>query len=95
MAKRRLVISRSAYLDIDRIVEFNNTRNQSDTYSKKIIKGLFSYFNVLIVNPNIGIKTNDPKVLLLVWDLFYILYEVSNNLIIILSIYHQKENLKR
>ena len=38
---RRLIISRLAYLNIDRIVEFNNNRNKSDTYSKKLIRELY------------------------------------------------------
>ena len=33
-----------AFQDIDRIIEFNNQRNQSVTYPTKIIKKLFNRF---------------------------------------------------
>ena len=88
-----LVISPDAYLDIDRIIEFNNNRNKSDTYSKRFIKELYEKFNQLIQSPFIGIKTSRASVLLLIWNSFYMFYKVTDNSINILSIYHQKENI--
>lgn len=88
-----LIISRLAYLDIDRIVEFNNKRNKSDTYSRKLIQGLYRKFNQIINNPFIGIKTSNPTVLLLIWDQLYIFYQVTESSINILSIHHQKEDI--
>ena len=87
-----LIISRSAYLDIDRLVEFNNNRNKSDTYSRRLIRALHRKFNQIIKNPFIGIKTSKPTVLLLIWNQFYIFYQVKESTINILSIHHQKEN---
>ncbi len=92
MAKR-LIISRLAYLDIEKIVEFNNNRNKSDTYSKRLIRELYLKFHQLIKNPFIGIKTAHPSILLLIWDQFYIFYRVNESTISILSIHHQKENI--
>lgn len=37
---KRLIVTRNAYLHIDRIIEFNNLRNQSTTYSKKFVRAL-------------------------------------------------------
>ena len=88
-----LIISRSAYLDIDRIVEFNNNRNKSDTYSRRLIRGLHRKFNQIVENPFVGIRTSKPTVLLLIWNQFYIFYQVKENSIYILSIHHQKENI--
>ena len=81
---RRLIISRKAYLDIERIIRFNNTRNQTDFYSSKITLSLV---------PLIGMKTDDPDSFVLIWDQFYIFYELAGNTIMILAIYHQKENV--
>lgn len=92
MAKR-IVFSRKAYTDIDRIVEFNNLRNQSDTYSKKFVKNLNSQLKLLIKHPLIGITTDEPGQLLFIWDDYYIFYVDYEIHIEISSIYHQKENV--
>jgi len=94
MAKR-IVFSKKAYADIDRIVEFNNLRNRSDRYSKRFIKNLNKELKLLIKHPQIGVATDEPGQLLFIWDdyyVFYIDYEVD---IEITSIYHQKENISR
>lgn len=88
-----LIISRSAYLNIDKIVEFNNNRNKSETYSKKLIRELYLKFDQLIQNPLIGIKTSHPSILLLIWDQFYVFYQIKESTINILSIHHQKEDI--
>jgi plasmid stabilization system protein ParE len=93
MAKR-LAVTRIAYLHIDRIIEFNNLRNQSDSYSRKFVKALFKEFNLLKKFPFMGIKTNKDTVFLLIWDDYYIYYTVTETLIEIQSIHHQKENIR-
>lgn len=90
---KRIVFSRKAYADIDRIVEFNNLRNQSATYSKKFIKNFNKQLILLSKFPLIGIRTNDPTQLLLIWDDFYVFYMNRETAIEITSIYHQKEDV--
>lgn len=92
MAKK-LIISRKAYFDIERIVDFNNTRNQSETYSKKFVKGIFKLFNLLTRQPLIGRRTNRINTYLVVWDQFYIFYNYNGEEIIITSLYHQNEDV--
>jgi plasmid stabilization system protein ParE len=94
MAKR-LIVSRSAYLHLDRIIEFNNLRNQSNTYSKKFLKLLFKELNLLEKFPWMGIETSRENTFLLVWDNYYIYYNISDIIIEITAIYHQKENVSR
>ena len=94
MAKR-LVFSKKAYADIDRIVEFNNQRNKSDTYSKKIVKNLNKQLKLLVKHPLIGVATDEPGQLLFIWDSYYIFYIDYAVHIEILSIYHQKEDISR
>jgi plasmid stabilization system protein ParE len=94
MAKR-IAYSRKAFADIDRIVEFNNLRNQSDIYSKKFLKNLKTHLKLLSRNPFIGLATDMPDVLLSVWDSYYIFYVNNETEIEIWSIYHQKENITR
>ncbi|WP_370632949.1 hypothetical protein [Mucilaginibacter sp. UR6-11] len=78
-----------------RIIEFNNTRNQSDTYSKKFFIKLTQRLKLLMKQPLSGIKTNSDEDLLLIWDNYYIFYIYDGSIIEISSIYHQKENVTR
>lgn len=92
MAKR-LIISRAAFADIDRIVAFNNERNQSDAYSRKFIKSLFNRLNKILITPNLARKTNLDNQFLIIWSDFYIFYYIEKDYIIISKIYHQKEDI--
>jgi len=94
MAKR-IVFSRKSYADIDRIVEFNNLRNRSDRYSKKFVKNLQIHLKLLSHSPLVGITTDDPEVLVSIWDNYYIFYINYEKNIEIQSIYHQKEDVNR
>ena len=92
MAKR-IVFSRKAYADIDRIVEFNDLRNRSDTYSRKFIKNLHSSLKTLSKHPLLGMHTNMPDQLVFIWDSYYVFYMNKEDSIEITSIYHQKEDV--
>jgi plasmid stabilization system protein ParE len=92
---KRIAFSRKAYADIDRIVEFNNLRNRSDRYSKKFIKDLQIHLKILSRNPLTGLTTDDPEVLVSIWDNYYIFYINYQSNIEIQSIYHQKEDVDR
>ncbi|MBS1530469.1 MAG: type II toxin-antitoxin system RelE/ParE family toxin [Bacteroidetes bacterium] len=94
MAKR-LVVSRKAYLDIDRIVEFNNQRNQSTRYSKKFVRSLFREFDKLKKFPAMGIVTGRENTFLLIWDQYHIYYNITDSTVEINSLFHQKENVTR
>jgi plasmid stabilization system protein ParE len=90
---KRLVVSRNAYLDIDRIVEFNDRRNHSTTYSRKFVKALFKELKLLKKFPDMGISTSRENILLLIWNDYYIYYAVADAFVEIKAIYHQKENV--
>ncbi|RYY34697.1 MAG: type II toxin-antitoxin system RelE/ParE family toxin [Sphingobacteriaceae bacterium] len=91
MAKR-LIVARSAYLHLDRIIEFNDKRNQSTTYSQRMVKSLFKQFHLLEKQPFKGKPTGFDNSYLLIWDKFYIFYLVKDDIIEVNAIYHQKEN---
>jgi len=93
MAKR-IVFSRKAFADIDRITDFYNRRNRSDIYSRKIVAGLNKRLKSLQKQPLTGINTDEPTTLLLIWDQFYVFYGITETAIEIKSIYHQKENIR-
>jgi plasmid stabilization system protein ParE len=93
MAKR-VVYTDKAYVDIDRIIEFNNHRNKSKTYSRKFLTGLKRRLLELSKQPYSGRKVDEPDTLLLIWDNYYVFYVPNETYIEITSIYHQKENVK-
>jgi len=84
-----------AFADIDRIIEFNNLRNQSKAYSKKFLANLRKRLPLLNRYPLTGVETDDPDTLLLIWDDYYIFYEPNEGFIEVSAIYHQKENITR
>jgi len=92
MAKR-IVFSKKAFIDIDRIIEFNNLRNRSDTYSRKFLIQLNKRLKLLQTHPLTGISTNEENVLLLIWDQYYVFYSCNDTVIEIKALYHQKENV--
>jgi plasmid stabilization system protein ParE len=90
---KRVIYTDKAFDDIDRIIEFNNLRNKSTTYSRKFLIGLRKRLQELLTQPFSGRATSDPDTLLLIWDNFYIFYIPNEGSIEITSIYHQKENI--
>ena len=94
MAKR-IIYSRKAYADIQRIVEFNDRRNQSTAYSRKFLISLKERLLKLSKHPLSGLKTDDADVLLLIWDNYYVFYQLQEITIEITAIYHQKEDVNR
>ena len=94
MAKR-LVFSKKAEIDLERIIEFNNLRNQSDSYSKKLFRRLIKRLRALTKQPLSGLKTDENTTILLIWDNYYIFYKYDRTILEVTSIYHQKESISR
>ena len=94
MAKK-IIYSEHAFADIDRIVEFNNLRNRSTTYSKKFVAGLKKRLQILSKQPFSGMNTDMQGRFLLVWDQYYVFYKFDEHSIVISAIYHQKEDISR
>lgn len=94
MAKR-VIYTDKAFNDIDRIIEFNNKRNNSTTYSRKFLSALKKRLVKLSQQPYSGMRTDEPGAYLIVWDNYYIFYSPGENSIEIAAIYHQKENVLR
>ncbi|GAC1308585.1 MAG: hypothetical protein NVSMB24_22580 [Mucilaginibacter sp.] len=72
-----------------------NLRNHSTSYSRKFLKALFKQLALLKKFPLMGINTNIDNVFLLVWDDYYIYYTVTETVVEIQAVRHQKENAIR
>lgn len=97
---QRIVFSKKAEVDLERIIEFNNRRNQSDIYSKKLFSRLNRRLALLLKQPFSGIKTNFDRPdlgapFVLIWDAYYIFYTYNGVMLEVVRIYHQKENISR
>jgi plasmid stabilization system protein ParE len=94
MAKR-IVFSKRARIDVARITDFNNYRNQSNTYTKKLFTKLTKRLKLLLKHPLTGLKVDGEDGFLLIWDNYYIFYDLDDTSIEVTSIYHQKEDITR
>jgi hypothetical protein len=63
---KKIVFSKRAQIDIARITDFNNLRNESDTYSKKLFLGLKKRLKLLSKHPLSGVETHIKGRLLLI-----------------------------
>jgi hypothetical protein len=72
---KKIVFSKRA--QIARITDFNNFRNQSDTYSQKLFLRLTKRLKLLLKHPLSGVETHTKGRLLLIWDDYYIFYRIN------------------
>ncbi len=77
MAKRKIIWSHRAKIKLFEILDFYAKRNKSKTYSEKLYKKFKRESNLLISQPEIGIKTDLDSVRGLIVDQFILFYEVN------------------
>lgn len=95
MVTRRIVWTSTAKNQLIDILEFFNFRNKSNLYSQKLNKKFQTELNLLILQPNIGKKTNKINVRGLLIESYFIFYEINEKHIIILSVWNTKQNPDR
>lgn len=78
---KKVIYSKKAFTDIDRIIEFNNLRNRSTTYSEKFIVRLNKRLHQLIKQPLSGMNAGNSGRLVLIWDDYYIFYRIEKDFI--------------
>ena len=92
MAKRKIIWSRRASIKLYSILEFYIKRNKSNTYSIKLHRIILKEINLLHKNPDLGIKTTEDTTRGLIVGSFIIYYEVTDNEIVIHSIWDSRQN---
>ena len=87
MAKRKIVWSNRAKKRLYGILEFYIERNKSKSYSIKLYKLLNKEVKLLLKYPDLGLKTSEESVRGLIIDTYIIYYEVTEDKIIIHTIW--------
>jgi plasmid stabilization system protein ParE len=92
MAKRKIVWSARSQKRLYEILDFNIERNKSNSYSNKLYKLLQKETKILLKYPFLGLKTTEDSVRGLIIDEYIIYYEVTEDKIIIHTIWDCRQN---
>jgi len=87
MAKYKIEWSTDARSDLLDILDFYIRRNNNAIYSKKLNAGINKSAKLLSRNPLLGMKTDYDAVRTLITDEYQIIYEIFNQLILIVMIW--------
>jgi plasmid stabilization system protein ParE len=87
MAKFKVEWSIEAKLDLIDILDFYIKRNKSITYSYKLNKKIIKSIQLLRRNPLLGIPTENDSVRALITGDYQIIYEVFDQLILVIMIW--------
>jgi toxin YoeB len=92
MAKRKIVWSDRAKKRLYGILEFYIQRNRSKSYSRKLYKLFNKEVKILLKYPDLGLKTSEESVRGLIIDTYIIYYEVTDDKIIIHTIWDCRQD---
>jgi toxin YoeB len=92
MAKRKIVWSNRAKKRLYGLLEFYVERNKSKSYSIKLYKLLNKEVKLLLKYPDLGLKTSEESVRGLIIDTYIIYYEVTEDKIIIHTIWDCRQD---
>jgi toxin YoeB len=87
MAKFKIEWSIEARLDLIDILEFYIDRNSSNSFSKKLNFKINRSLKFISKNPLIGLKSQIESVRVLITGDYQIVYEISDNIILIVMIW--------
>ena len=92
MVKRKIVWSNRAIKRLYGIMEFYDQRNKSKTYSNKLFQVIQKQIKVLVKFPEIGLRTTEETTRGLIIQDFIVYYQITENSIIIHSIWDCRQN---
>ena len=87
MVKHKIKWSIEARLDLIDILEYYIIRNKSSLYGKKLNSKINSSIKFIIKNPLIGLQTQIASVRAFITGDYQIIYEIFDDLIIIIMIW--------
>ena len=92
MAKRKIVWSNRAKIRLYAILDFYIVRNKSKLYSIKLQKLISKEVNLLLKQPDLGLKTSEDTTRGLIIENYIVYYEISGYKIIIHTIWDSRQN---
>ena len=92
MAKRKIVWSNRAKIRLYGILDFYIKRNKSKVYSNKLQKLISKEVNLLLKQPDLGLKTSEETTRGLIIQDYIVYYEITDEKIIIHSIWDCRQN---
>ena len=92
MAKRKIVWSNRAKIRLFAILDFYIVRNNSKTYSIKLQKLISKEVNLLLKQPDLGLKTSEDTTRGLIIENYIVYYEIIDDKIIIHTIWASRQN---
>jgi len=92
MVRYKIEWSLKAREDLINIFEFYNKRNGSSEYSRKLYLHFRKRIKLLSQNPFLGIQTDFETVRVLIINNYQIIYEIFEDLILIIMIWDCRRN---
>jgi plasmid stabilization system protein ParE len=92
MAKRKIVWSNRARSRLYDILHFYIVRNKSKVYSIKLQKLISKEVNLLLKQPDLGLKTSEDSTRGLIIENYIVYYEITDDKIIIHTIWNSRQN---
>jgi plasmid stabilization system protein ParE len=92
MAKRKIVWSNRAKIRLYAILDFYIVRNKSKVYSIKLQKLISKEVNILLKQPDLGLKTSEDSIRGLIIENYIVYYEITDDKIIIHTIWDSRQN---
>ena len=92
MAKRKIVWSNRSRIRLYAILDFYIVRNKSIVYSIKLQKLISKEVNLLLKQPDLGLKTSEDSTRGLIIENYIVYYEITDDKIIIHTIWDNRQN---
>ena len=92
MDKRKIVWSNRAKIRLFAILDFYIVRNNSKTYSIKLQKLISKEVNLLLKQPDLGLKTSEDTTRGLIIENYIVYCEITDDKIIIHTIWDSRQN---
>ena len=95
MAGRRIIWTATAKKQLQEIFEYFNFKNKSKLYSFKLNRIIQTELKSLLLQSNIGKKTDIVNVRGLLIENYFVFYEINQKDIVILSVWDTRQNPKK
>ena len=95
MVVRKIIWSARANSELVKILEFYTERNQSKTYSLKLLKQFQKSVVQLQKKPNLGRPTKHKNIRVLVVKEYLLFYLLRENELQIVSVWDNRQDIKR